>query len=190
MLSKVPRSMVVLITVPDTEQLQTSVCGEHSLLRCARRSAHLVPGCRLQPPLPACAASNYSCIVRPLSLQKRATQAVTSGTKQHLKPPRWLEAGSAFQSALDCVPSQRKSARDSPRHREVFKHRTVQRRTKKCNQRLLAAVSLFESLCCSASRGWAGPESRCIQRHSKLRRAPYAAAEEQCRLWRSLHVSC
>lgn len=134
-------------------------------LRCAASlSPALVPGSRLQPPLPACAALRIPFLHRrPLS-SKRARQW-HAGTQAMCSPHGGSRLAPHSRVTLDCVPSQEVCPRDSPRHQQVFKHRTV-KDALKMQSEIVNAVSLFQSpLLFSASRGWAGGGSRCIQRH-------------------------
>lgn len=146
--------------------------GAQPLQCAASLSPDLVPGSHLQPPLPARAALRIPFLHRrPLS-STRARQW-HAGTQATCSPHDGLRLAPHSRVTLDCVPSQKVCSRDSPRHRQVFKHRTV-KDALKMQSEIVNAVSLFQSpLLFSVSRVCMGggavrgylSDCRCIQTH-------------------------
>lgn len=169
------RSVNCWITVPGTGQHKPALVGSTASAVCCVVSPTLVPGSRLQPPLPACAALRIPLPASSALSSKRARQW-HAGTQASAAPTMASEAGSAFQSYLGSCTSQEVCPRDSPRHRQVFKRRTV-KDALKMQSETVDVVSLFQSpLLFSASRdGRAG--GAVAFRDTKTPLAPYVVQE-------------
>lgn len=162
----------MLITVPGTGQHKPAYVGSTASAMCC-----IAQPCPC-PRLPSSASPACSCCTQnslPASPAPSSTRARQwhAGTQATCSPHDGSRLALHSRVTLDCVPSPKVCSRDSPRHRQVFKHRTV-KDALKMQSEIVNAVSLFQSpLLFSVSRVCMGggavrgylSDCRCIQTH-------------------------